>query len=444
MRRFFKLFLLLLFILLLLLFIISKLRSHYDDSKGTIVDIINDTDKTVNAFLDKYKPPCLPISDGDKYTCNPADANLECNSFPYNKIKGYKNATKECTWKNNDAIMTIVDKYGNERNAVGQNWQTLKSGERWRIRLPLSNNNHPYWCSDTSEPDLKAGKRNTRVCAGVGGWFTPENVFLMEPKGVHRHEFNVNAIDEFDFVDGTKSDNPSSGQFYYNLSAVDGINSEMDISYAKCDKDSCSNVEKFSLENCPKINQAMIYLSEPYNSKNNAIYTCLSPCGIYDVLNNPNTGTFIHEDMDRSNYNNEDVCAKSGAESDKTEYHKKWDSILWDKDNKKYVKNPNQENWSKEWSNYINAGVEDVTNFTDEVIKQIYKDSCLSYSWSFDEQIGNTDGSLPRASNPFKPLKTCDFKEGNVLEIRTTKVLDGIATPSANPLSEAPPNPFYS
>jgi hypothetical protein len=82
--------------------------------------------------------------------------------------------------------------------------QNLAPGEIWQI-TPPADAKGPYWCFD------QGGKR---ICAGVGAYFTRAGQDMPVTDGVMRLEYNVN-----------------NNQLWYNLSAVDGINANLTMTY---------------------------------------------------------------------------------------------------------------------------------------------------------------------------------------------------------------------
>jgi len=155
-----------------------------------------------------------------------------------------KKGTINCSWKNNDGVSYITDASGTRREiGVTARNQTLKTGEVWSVKVPLTNNKFE-WCTNG-------------LCTGAGGWVVPEGREMLAPESVMRFEFNWNG----DAIN-------------YNLSGVDGINANMRMTYTGCSDFTVCNIP---LTDCP------------FKRTVNGVNTCSAPKFKPFCTDNPET-----------------------------------------------------------------------------------------------------------------------------------------------------------
>lgn len=151
------------------------------------LNIINSSGGGIVVYLDQMYPPC-------------------------------KKNTINCSWTVNDAVSFITGKDGTRTEIPTARTQVLKTGEIWSVKIPLNEKGTFEWCTNG-------------FCPGTGGWVVPEGKTMLAPESVMRFEFNWNG-------DGIN----------YNLSGVDGINANMEMSYTGCSELTSCNIP---LGDCP-------------------------------------------------------------------------------------------------------------------------------------------------------------------------------------------------
>lgn len=436
--------------------------SDFPNTLNGISDAIvirnNDTIPIAVVF-DKYKAPCLPISNiqNNIATCLPPDGTGKCSIPNLNtkaahvrikgNVEGKADTFKSCTWDNHDADINIV----NINNQPVDEQYKLPSPEphvfplypQQAVVLKYPNDGvNTYWCSDPSDNDLKTITAN-RQCAGGGGFFTPYDTstgkYLKNSIGVNRFEFNINKLDpdtvitdkNIPLMKNTTSDgvrqhymNIAKQGIFYNGSAVDGINSLFDMYYTQkssidADPTAIQCTDRLdpsdrqiapcniSLSSCPLNNRAL-------TTDGNNIWTCISPKNFDD----PNfTTTYQPLDFNWTSDDKDNAAAASGDDTTKLKYHKWWDF-------NSFSQNPE----ATSYTDFLRGNI-DKNNVCNG-----FDNSCQQYAWAYDEMICKDGDCCPNAIpptndsymvNPFKPLREPAKGSGtnNVLGVTVKDIL---------------------
>jgi hypothetical protein len=298
---------------------------------GGCVQFQNGSKKDVLVWLDD-KPPCL-------------DKN-------YDKcVQGKED------WSKSDAKFFIYTDKNTKKPLQPSRKYTLEPGQTWSIQFPKNESGIIEYCLT----DPGGGK----VCTGSGAYITNPGIKMDNPGNVLRIEFSVNNND-----------------IYYNLSAVDGVNSNVIVEYTG---EGCQNSRTECLLNFDKC---------PFKTKDKVdpnMNTCSSLIG--NCKGCPDEGDCIT----RAGCGFNDMPTKC-------ECHKFWQT------------NP----CALKWDNYIHKSPE----------------RCDVYSWAYDEvkitDPANCDCSsysdqgndkCPVKENPFKPLRQCKMTPSGNLNVLILDVM---------------------
>jgi hypothetical protein len=423
--------------------------------------IKNTTGKSIDVVFDKTLPPCN--ADKNNGNCNPPNSNGGCPDN--NRIYGDRDYSKNpCTWKNSDAKFYVSDKITEKSNikditkykvAVSQPDSdphiTLKNKENLFMSLPRgmlknksgdSNTNKIHWCS--YQESLKSN-----VCTGSRMTFRLSNTVYTNPprRSIFEANFNrpiisksINSKKSFPVScsygetpvqrcpDSTACPvskkcqyfnglNQSLQQYYIDLSNVDAININTNISFRNVkflyndenktnvydklsyDKISCTK-NSFDVEsNCGNGNESKCVNPSHNGKKHYDLLECKNPNGLLDGgmdkvichnLWNTNTSKVCNVNLLTEKYT--DVKCNNNLSSDVKNINS--DAISWIKQFNKYVDHPE--------------------NVTEKQLDRI----CQGYYWAYDEQVckgndcytdpSNVDNFIKNnlIDNPFKPLKT--------------------------------------
>jgi len=362
----------------------------------------NTSNQPIYVHLDASKPPC---GVGKYGACNPPDDDGNCvpssKEYPINGSSDMDYDSSNCTYsihaKNEGRIKDIwgdgpklsgtksfvIDKYGSEKELDNiLPVQLLNPNEKWRIQLPISNDGsgRAMWCF---KHDIDGSK--LMECSGAGAWFTPANgqysntEKAFAPMGVQRVEYNVN----------TKN---SWKNWVLNLSAVDGINSNVSANINN-NGNSCINFNcPIDLNNCPSDNKGTPTLS--MDGHDIKYPSCMAPKLIgkegYNTKGTTNPCTNLPHDQCWA-------AAASGKAKDKLSYHQSWDYT-----------SKKMKDQAKIWKNFIRPNEPGNSN------------NCETYIWAYDEQVCSTseyndkgncsvfDSKLYADNNPYAPLGNCN------------------------------------
>lgn len=253
--------------------------------------------------------------------------------------------------------------------SVSARKQTLKPGEVWRIVPPTGTNGKPYWCFDQGSPICPINGRDAwcqsdplvkrrRNCPGVGAWVTPANTKMLAIDQVTKFEYNIN-----------------NGELWFDVSSVDGINTNTVATYTGCTNKSKTCM--IDLSSCPVTTQI------------NGVKTCPSPKTWKDIMNCGSDTGFSAREMAGCGYsdNRKALCHKWWA---KNQCAQKW--LNW------LQKNPSGK--------------------------------CDQYGWAYDEMrfrdgdgfdknfnpcITDSAGRCVRGdTNPVEPLIQCPINKGSL------------------------------
>ena len=378
--------------------------------------IKNNTKKSVNVYLDPTKPICLPNDNSSDFACIPPNDLLKCPpGTTYNRVTNVKPFSKSpkasspsgsnidplqnCNWKTNDAEFYFLKNGKTKACKIpsAQN-QQLDTGDSWIIKLPIGKKGNgakrPYWCYDAcinNDINSDSGKCESgvnRVCSGAGGWVTPSDTFFPKDIGINRFEFDFNTAPM------GKSD-PQN--IYYNLSAIDGLNSILEISSSKpcippstgasfgCDpgpsSTPCPDVFNAIVETDPVSGPStpIMYKGKQIGELTNKVTyktkSCISPKNLGQYGTNeptnwtsPAPGWCGYSSASLAEcgaeFNSSPDC--SGGACARSLCHQWWDdpspSPTW-------VSGRKQNDMAKEWKKYLNDN------------------NCNMYSWAYNEKI---------------------------------------------------------
>ena len=178
-----------------------------NDFKGSLM-ILNSTKEPINVYLDPTKPI---FSSNFSWGGNPDDFNSQSLDEIWGKCDAKFYRYFQNTTKSSPKLNRIEE---------------LLPNECWIIVLPRDKNNMPVWCEGNDE------------CTGSGGWITKSSATIpTDDKNIHRPERTM----RFEF-------NWNGNDIWYNLSAVDGLNSNIGLKYTGCNKLTSCVVD---LNKCP-------------------------------------------------------------------------------------------------------------------------------------------------------------------------------------------------
>ena len=324
--------------------------------KGALM-ILNATNKSINVYLDPTKPIFKENS-----------PDIWENKDP-NSQKDLDDIWKICHANFYRYDMSKKTLISSQKISRLEGTEGLKPNECWVIVLPKINN-MPVWCEGNE-------------CTGSGGWITssdsnipPDSNNIHRPEKTMRFEFNWNEND-----------------IWYNLSAVDGLNSNIGLSYTGCNKTTSCLVE---LTSCPN---EFKNIGIPYDWKYN---TCVGPPQISSI----------------SSTCNGVLCSGCGTDKCETicECRKKWhtDPILlnW----KKFVQGSNNCNVYA-WA-YDELVIKDPTNCKCE------NTICNCENNTVCKGCNNCkNDSCIYEDNKIKPLLNCPKTEDGNLLIKVFNVM---------------------
>lgn len=172
-----------------------------DAEKGFSIRYRNSTKVPITVWLDDM-PFCSKQPDGSK-----------C-------IQGDPTAAG---WAQKRGNFYICDGNMRCRASTSQRKETLQPGETWIVKPPVDEKGEPYWCFQQGSVP--------RVCPGVGAWVTRSGADMPAIMEVTRLENNVNK-----------------GEIWANISAVDGANLRVTMTYSgKCPQDGEKGGKRVSL-----------------------------------------------------------------------------------------------------------------------------------------------------------------------------------------------------
>jgi hypothetical protein len=327
---------------------------------GGALIIGNSADIPINVFLDPNKPPYAKgksLSTTWSSTSPPTEAQLTQ------------------VWGESDAQFFLSSSSSGIARIKGSYKQQLQPSEYWIIVLPKDEANLPIWCSGLNNPDScinALGPCGVEGCTGSGGWV--ERVSANVPPdayGVHRiqpalrFEFNFDA---------------ASNQIYFNLSAVDGINSSILLNYNGDDRCPAPTTKcaLSNLEQCPfQAPESIIPSSWNYS-------TCVSPVPLSNSKDSPFSQALCGNTK----------CAGCGGNIDEESRCK---CRQWWQTNEDALK----------WKDFIQKSKE-----------------CNIYSWAYDELLLKDPSKCGEMiANEIRPLLKCTKSPTGSLRVKVVKVL---------------------
>lgn len=240
----------------------------------------------------------------------------------------------------------IYDKNKKKYKSKKTRNQLLEPNEIWKIVPPVNNKKQPYWCvHDHVKNKCTDLYENIFSCVGVGAWFMQDykngNESMIPGSIGSRIEFNLN-----------------NGSIWFNQSAVDGANANMDVYF----KDYIGNQNKktkcdLCFNECPRIFRGKRDPGDLSGYAPTDIPMCLSPkfLNIKDINLASCPGTTPDAKIQ---------CHKWWSTD--TEYAQPWEKFIQGK--------------KIDWSDYY--------KYQDVYKENIPADdiSCQAYSWAYDER----------------------------------------------------------
>jgi hypothetical protein len=332
------------------------------DDKYFSIQYKNSTNQPIIIWLDD-QPFCQNVK--NDIPCRQGTPTLPSTDWTNGLAKFYILNNTNNTWNIKQIPSSFVT-----RN------QILQPNEIWRIVPPVDNNGKPYWCFDqgckicydkNNNPSWCPDSNNcSRNCPGVGAWVTPINTKMLAINQITKFEYNIN------------------GDLWFDISAVDGINTNASAVYTGCpdNKRTCT----IDLNSCP------------VKSVVDGVSTCPSPKTWSNINACGNDGFGIGD------LNAQQLAGCGyGDEPNKGECHKWW----------------SENKCAQQWLNWLQ--------------KNPSGEKCDQYGWAYDELIykegdsfdknfnpcksslRNTDGTCSEVDeNPIKPLIHCPINNGSL------------------------------
>lgn len=343
---------------------VNKDFKDFPNVKGALI-IGNYSSEDINVYLDALKPPYTSDDNGcvNFGTLCWTDDRALTDPFIRDLWEGAKGAQ-------------FYLYTGSQQTAVlkGYYKQMLSPGQYWVIVLPKDfETGLPIWCPGKLNPvSCQNAQKCGRVgCSGTGGWVESTKSNIPKPKTSNNEDmFDVpQQATRFEFYFDV-----DQKQVYYNLSAVDGINSSLILNY---DNTACNNPTSscvVDLSSCPfPVNPKEIPPEWNY-------HTCPSP---------------IHVDIDKTGCDPATDCAGCGGNTNATTQClcRRW------------------------WA----------TN-KDALAWKSFLSKCDVYAWAYDELVldnPNCDcstGLCSTSPNPVNPLRKCPITPDGSLRVKVVDV----------------------